>query len=306
MKNYLMRSLMFVPGHNERLLQSASRSEADVILLDLEDSVQPAENKQVARDRIAEYVRQGAFRNHQVFPRVNDRESGHLLKDVYQLTIEGIDGFMYPKSKTGQDVYFFAKLLETIEFEKGIPAGTYKIIPLIETSAAVLNAQEICQASDRVVAIAFGCEDFVTDLGGVHDAEGQSIFSARAIIAMAARANHVVPVDTVHIKVHDLEDLERNLILAKKLGYEGMLVLNPKELSLAHRYFSPTPEEVEQAREMLRLSEEAKKEGKGVAVMNGKFIGPPMVLAARKTIEKNEMVMNRSQLLGRNEASRHE
>lgn len=290
MKNHLMRSLMFVPGHNERLLQSAARSDADVILLDLEDSVQPPENKQLARDRIEEYVTNGEFRNYLVFPRVNDRESGHLLKDVHQLTIPGIDGFMYPKSRTGEDVYFFAKLLETIEFEKGLPEHTFKIIPLIETAAAVLNAQEICQASDRVVAIAFGCEDFIADLGGIHDEEGQSIFSARAMISMAARANGVIPVDTVHVRVHDLADLERNLILVKKLGYEGMLVLNPKELPLVHKYFSPTEQEVNEAREMLRLAEEAKKEGKGVAVMNGKFIGPPMVLAAKKVIEMDEMV----------------
>jgi citrate lyase subunit beta/citryl-CoA lyase len=281
---------MFVPGHNEKLLKSAARSDADVILLDLEDSVQPAENKQVARDRIEEYVKSGIFRNHLVFPRVNDRESGHLLKDVHQLTIEGIDGFVYPKSKTGEDVYFFAKLLETIEFEKGLPENTFKIIPLIETTASVLNAQEICQASERVVAIAFGCEDFITDLEGIHDKEGQSIFSARALISMAARANGVIPIDTVHIKVHDLEDLERNLVLVKKLGYEGMLVLNPKELPLVHKYFSPTEEEVKEAKEMLRLSEEAKREGKGVAVMNGKFIGPPMVLAAKKVIEKQKLV----------------
>ena len=294
MKNHLLRSLMFVPGHNEKLLKSAARSDADVILLDLEDSVQPSENKQVARNRIEEYVKNGIFRNHLVFPRVNDRESGHLLKDVHQLTFQGIDGFVYPKSKTGEDVYFFAKLLETIEFEKGLPENTFKIIPLIETAASVLNAQEICQASDRVIAIAFGCEDFITDLEGIHDEEGQSIFSARAMISMAARANGVIPIDTVHIKVHDLEDLEKNLILVKKLGYEGMLVLNPKELPLVHKYFSPTEEEVKEAREMLRLAEEAKKEGKGVALMNGKFIGPPMVLAAKKVIEKHNLVENKA------------
>nr|NQU89777.1 CoA ester lyase [Bacteroidota bacterium] len=169
MKSKLMRSLMFVPGHNERLLASASKSDADVLLLDLEDSVQPASNKQIARDRIKQWVGEGKFTNHLVFPRVNDRESGELLKDVHQLTIDGVDGFVYPKSKTGDDVYFFSKLLETVEYEKKIPVGTYKIIPLIETVAAALNAQDICKASKRVVAIAFGCEDFITDLGGIHD-----------------------------------------------------------------------------------------------------------------------------------------
>jgi citrate lyase subunit beta / citryl-CoA lyase len=287
---YLLRSLMFVPGHNERLLNSAARSEADVLLLDIEDSVQPVDNKVLARKMVQQFVSEGKFSNHLVFPRINDRESGQLLKDVEYLSIKGVDGFMYPKAKTGQDIYFFDKLLETIEYEKGIEVGTFKIIPLIETAAAVLNAQEICKASKRVIAIAFGCEDFIADLQGIHDEAHESLFAPRAMIAMAARAAGVVPVDTVHINVHDLVDLERNLTVAKNLGFEGMLILNPKELELAHRYFSPSDEEIDNAREMLRLSHEAEKEGKGVALMNGKFIGPPMVLAAKKTLVKLEMI----------------
>jgi len=285
-----MRSLMFVPGHNEKLLSSASHSNADVLLLDLEDSVQPESNKAVAREKIAEWVESGKLDNFYIFPRVNDRESGHLLKDVHALTIKGVDGFMYPKAKKGEDIYFFDKLLETIEYEKKIPVGTFKIIPLIEMSAAVLNAQDICQASKRVVAIAFGCEDFVSDLEGVHDHEGQSIYVPRALIALAARANNVIPIDTVHINVHDLEDLEKNLILAKHLGFEGMLILHPKEIELAHKYFSPSEAEYQDAMEMLKLYEESRNENKGVAVKDGKFIGPPMVIAAKKVIQKYELV----------------
>lgn len=289
-KEYLLRSLMFVPAHNDRLLDSAARSNADVLLLDLEDSVQPQPNKQIARKKIIERVNSGQFAQHHVFPRINDRESGELLKDILQLTIPGVDGFMYPKAKLGEDIYFIDKLLETIEFEKGFPQGHFKIIPIIETAAAVLNAQDICKASKRVIAIAFGCEDFVADIQGVHDLEGQSIYTARAIIAMAAHANGVTPIDTVHIKVHDLEDLERNLILAKKLGFQGMLVLNPKELPLVHQYFSPSKEDVAEAEEMLQLYKEAEKNGQGVAVKNGKFIGPPMVLKAKKILLKNQKI----------------
>lgn len=292
-----MRSLMFVPAHNERLMNSATRSNADVLLLDIEDSVQPVKNKEIARGNIIQYIKEGKFNNHLVFPRINDRESGQLLKDLTALTITGITGFMYPKSYTGQDVYFIDKLLDTIEYEKGLPVGTFKLIPLIETTAAVLNAQDICKASKRVVAIAFGCEDFVTDLEGVHDNEGQSIFTARALIAMAARANNVIPIDTVHIKVHDLLDLERNLVIAKNLGYEGMLVLNPKELPLVHQYFSPTEKEVKEAEEMLRMAEEAEKEGKGVAIVNNKFIGPPMVITAQKILDKNQSIIKRNIVL---------
>jgi|SRR5690554_4417994 citrate lyase subunit beta/citryl-CoA lyase len=292
MKNdYLMRSLMFVPAHNDKLMESSLRRNADVLLLDIEDSVQPVENKQIARNNIIQYAKDGKFDDRIVFPRVNDRESGHLLKDVYQLTIPGIDGFMYPKSKKGEDIYFFGKLLETIEAEKGIPQHTFKIIALIETPGAVMNIQEICTACpERLVAVAFGCEDFMTELGGKHDSDYDSIFTARAMIAMGAKANNVIPIDTVHIRVHDLEDLERNLIIGRNLGFEGMLVLNPKEIPLVHQYYSPSSEEVDWATEMLQLSDEAVALGKGVAVKDNKFIGPPMVKMAKDIIKKAELV----------------
>lgn len=291
---YILRSMMFVPGHNEKLLLSASRSNADALILDTEDSVMPISNKQIARGMIKEKVSSGIFKNFYVFPRINNRESGHLLKDVCALTIEGITGFVYPKAKKGEDIYFFDKLLETIEYEKGFPVGTFKIVPLIETAAAVLNAQEICLASDRVVAIAYACEDFIADLEGIHDEEGKSLFVPRAMIAIVARAIGVIPIDTVHINVHDLEDLEKNVKLAKVLGFEGMLILHPKEIKIAHRYFSPSEKEVKDAKEVLRLSEEAEKIGKGVAVLNGKFIGPPMVIAAKKILQKHQLIKDQN------------
>ena len=283
---------MFVPAHNTKLLDNARKIAADVLLPDIEDSVQPSENKQVARDNILRYIAEGKFSGRVLYPRINDRESGHLLQDVYQLTVQGVSGFVYPKATCGQDIYFIGKLLETIECEKGFPIGTFKLIPLIETTGAVMNVQDICKASTRVVAVAFGCEDFVTDLGGEHDSEGTSIFVPRTHIVMAAKEAGVIPIDTVQIKVHDLEDLEKHLILSKKLGFEGMLVLNPKELPLVHKYYSPSQEEVDWANEMVRLSDEAFKTGKGVAVINGKFIGPPMLKKAKDILRKVDLMVN--------------
>lgn len=288
-ETYLMRSLMFVPAHNQKLLDSSIKRDADVLLLDIEDSV-PMPEKQQARENIKEFVKRKDLQGKLIFPRVNDRESGELLKDAHQLTIEGVHGFMYPKATKGEDIYFFGKLLETIEYEKGLPIGTFKIIPLIETTGAVMNIQDICTACSRVIAVAFGCEDYVTDLKGKHDAAGQSIFYARNAISNGARACGVIPIDTVHIKVHDLEDLEKNIILAKQLGFEGMLVLNPKELPLVHKYFSPTEEEVAWATEMIELSEEAIRESKGVTVKDNKFIGPPMVKMAKNILRKQELI----------------
>lgn len=289
-ENYLMRSLMYVPAHNQKLLDSATRRDADVLLLDLEDSV-PVFDKQLARDNIKAFVQRDDLNGKLIFPRINDRESGELLKDLTQLTIEGVDGFLYPKSTMGEDIYFVGKLLETIEYEKHIPIGTFKLMALIETAGAIVNIREICTACpNRMVAVVFGCEDYVTNTQGKHDDAGQSIFYARNAIVNAARFAGILPIDTVHIKVHDLEDLEKEVILGKNLGFEGMSVLNPKELPIIHKYYSPSEEEVDWATEMVELAEEAVREGKGVAVKDDKFIGPPMVKMAKNILAKYDKI----------------
>ena len=293
--SFLLRSLMFVPSHNLKLLESSIKSEADVLLLDLEDSVQPESNKEVARNNIIKYVNQGRFENYHIFPRVNDRESGQLLLDTQSLTIDGVDGFVYPKAKTSQDIYFFDKLLETIEYEKGFEVGSFKIIPLIETASAVLNAKEIAQASDRVIAIAFGNEDFLSDINGNDDSENLVLQTPRALISIAAHSAGITPIDTVHINVHDLTDLERQLKIAVKLGFQGKLILHPKELSLVHDYFSPSKDEVADAKEVLVSFEKSKREGVGVAILNGKFIGPPIVRQAEKIIEKHNRINRKNE-----------
>ncbi len=288
--DFLTRSLLYLPAHNEHLIENALKSEADMLALDLEDSCQPLENKQLGRDNIVKFLREGLLDGKKVFPRVNDRESGELLKDIYQLTMLGVTGFVYPKCTNGQDIYFIGKLLETIEYEKHIPIGYFKLIPLIETTGAVANINEVCESCpERIIAVGFGAEDYMTDLGGRHDAAGNSIFSARAIIANAAKAHDIIPLDIVHMKVHDLEDLEREMNVARDLGYEGKMLVHPKEIPVCHRCFSPSEEQINWAKEIIFLSKEARKEGRGVAYMNNKFIGPPMLRMAEDILNKARM-----------------
>ncbi|HOH46732.1 MAG TPA: aldolase/citrate lyase family protein, partial [Candidatus Cloacimonadota bacterium] len=142
----------------------------------------------------------------------------------------------------------------------------------------------------RVVAIAFGCEDFVADLRGVHDEQDLVLSAPRAMIAMAARAAGVIPIDTVHVKVHDLADLEKNLRLSCILGFEGMLVLHPKELALVHRYYTPSIAEYEGAKQDMELIAATAATGRGVAVREGRFLGPPQQLAAEHIIQRYEAI----------------
>lgn len=288
--DFLTRSLLYLPAHKEHLIQNALQSGADMLALDLEDSCQPFENKQLGRDNIVKFLKDGLLEGHKVFPRVNDRESGELLKDVYQLALPGISGFIYPKCSNGKDVYFIGKLLETIEYEKHIPIGYFKLIVLIETTGAVANINEVCESCpERIIAVGFGAEDYMSDLGGRHNEGGNSIYSARAIIANAAKAHNIVPLDIVHMKVHDLEDLEREMNVARDLGYEGKMLVHPKEIPVCHKCFSPSEEQVKWAEEIVFLAEEARKEGRGVAYMNNKFIGPPMLKMAQDVLKKTKL-----------------
>tara|TARA_B100002052_G_C15883565_1_gene600540 strand:+ start:3493 stop:4380 length:888 start_codon:yes stop_codon:yes gene_type:complete len=292
MTNYPFRSLLFVPGHNKRLIKSAIKSEADVLLLDIEDSVQPLSNKQIARDLILSMLDDDCFENRLVFPRVNDRESGELLKDLNQLTVPGVSGFMFPKSNSGDDIYFYDRLLQTIEYDKNYPIGTFKMIALIETASAVLNIDDICNRSDRLIATAFGCEDYITDLQGIHDSKQESLLVPRSLIAIGARAHNIIPIDTVHINVHDLKELEKSILTAKNLGFEGMLCLHPKELDLVHKYYTPTKKEYEIAKSMVSDAKKSFKDGKGVSIINKQLIGPPIIKNAKRIIARYELFID--------------
>ena len=286
----LLRTMMFVPGHNKKLMEKAAKTNADALVLDLEDSCKPDSNKIIGRKVIAEMLKTGILKKFTVFVRINPRGTGFLFNDVSDLTIDGVDGFLYPMAGSRGDIIFFNDLLTEIELSKKFEVGKFKIFPVIETSGGVLNAREICAASNRLVALGFGSEDFTTDLQSIRDDDGKSIFTPRAIIAFAARAEGIIPIDTPHVNVHDLKELEEHCMAARTLGFGGMQILHPLEIETVHRIYSPSKEEVDEAREILRLFKEAEKEGRGVAVMNGKFVAPPLEKRAKKTIKNAELI----------------
>lgn len=282
---WILRSMLFVPGNKERLIGKAADSAADALILDLEDSVLDA-SKQEARDVIKTMLKTGISVKHHIFIRTNDLESGFVEEDFAQLTLEEVTGFIVPKSYNSKDIHSYESILEIYEKQNGFPHNHFKLIPLIETASAVLHAQEICRSSKRVIAIAFGSEDFCADLCGIHDEESKSLLVPRALIGLAARAAGVIPIDTLHVHVHDLDDLEKNLKLARNLGFEGSLLLHPKEIEFAHEYFTPTKQDLEKAKLVLKLTEEAASKNTSVAILDGVFIGPPMLRQAKQTLAR--------------------
>ena len=289
-KNYILRTMLFIPGHVDKLMINALKTSADALIFDLEDSCKPDKNKKIARQLIKEKIESGIFDKFHTFVRINPRGTKFLLEDVLSLTVNGLSGFLYPMAKSRDDIIFFDNLLEEIELSKNIEVGTFKIFPVIESAGGILNAREICSSSNRIVALGFGGEDYTTDIESIRDEEGESIFYARSVIAHAARAEGIVPIDTPHLDIHNLKRLRSHCMTAKNLGFGGLQILHPKEIEIVNETFSKTKQEIDDAKEMIRLYKEAEKENRGVAIYNGRFIGPPLVKRAKKIIESNHLL----------------
>ena len=294
-KAYVMRSMMFVPGHNPKLLESASKSNADALLFDVEDSVQPPENKLLARKMIVEKSQEKIYDKFYKFVRVNEIGTEFFLQDIIQLTEAKIDGFLLSKTETYEDVKFLDNLLTSIEIERGYESGKFKIVPILETTKSIVNVKEIATASDRIIAIGFGSEDFVSDLQGVRDfGTDVSLFNPRAYVAIVARAFNLEAIDAAYINVHDLKGLEKHLQVGKTLGYGGMWVLHPKQNTLVNKIYSPTKEEYSNANRILELYEKAKELKKGVAIIDGTFIGPPVIIKANSILDRIKQIKSQN------------
>jgi citrate lyase subunit beta/citryl-CoA lyase len=288
--DFLLRTMLFAPAHKMDLIKKAAKSKADAIILDLEDSCQPNSNKILGRNNIVETLKNKLIKGKRVFVRINPRQTGFMFDDLFAVAVEGLDAFLYPMANSKDDIVFFCDMLTEIEMSRNIPIGTIKLMPDIESGEGILNVHEIAKSSDRIVAIGFGSEDFATDIDCVRDEENASIQIARQNIVFAARSVGAIPIDTPHVKVHDLESLELHVSQARMLGFGGMQILHPKEIDICHKHYTPTDEEANEAYEIVKLNNEALKNNHGVAIMNGKFISPPTYKRALQLIEKYEIV----------------
>jgi len=283
--SFVARTLLFTAGHNWHYLKKAFASDADVVVLDLEDAV-PASRKEEARTTIIEVLDSDLPDKRPVFVRINPMETGDTLKDLDIVADPRLFGFVYPKAYNAKDIEVFDAQLTMKEKNLGIVNGHFKIIVLLETPESVLNAHEIAKASDRVVGLLFGSEDFLAEIEGEHGEGGRSILTPRHMVAMAARAAGVVPIDTPYVNIGDELGLKKHIQQAKELGFEGMLVMTPKEIELVKNTYSPTEAEVERAQEILQLSDETNKADRGISVKKGMFISPPTVSRAKKVLAR--------------------
>jgi len=295
---WIIRSMLFTPGQLDRLVKKCAAAPADLIALDLEDAV-PPDKKAVARTTIRQNLEAGLFEGKTIMVRLNDFSTGLTEIDVDAVACEQLSGFVHAMTRTPDEIRMLDDMLAATERSLGLEPGHFSIIPTLETALGVINAHPIACASERVVALLFGGEDYLAEMGGRHDAEQLCFHTPRVQVVMAARAAGIEPIDTPHVDVHDEEGAWQHAQRGRALGMAGMVVMSPRQIPIAHTVYTPSEEEVDEAERTLEQLEETRQAGRGMTVQDGKYISP---VAENKAMK----LMNRARAIRAMEESRDE
>ncbi|WP_420569298.1 L-malyl-CoA/beta-methylmalyl-CoA lyase [Thalassovita sp.] len=304
------RCQLFGPGSNTKLFAKMAASAADVINLDLEDSVAPSD-KDIARANIIQAISEHDWGNKTLSVRINSLDTPYWYKDVVDLLEqagERLDQIMIPKVGCAEDIYAVDALVTAIETAKG---RTKKINfeVIIESAAGIAHVEEIAAASPRLVAMSLGAADFAasmgmqtTGIGGTQEnyymlREGVKHWSdpwhwAQAAIVAACRTHGVLPVDG---PFGDFSDDEGYIAQAKRsatLGMVGKWAIHPKQIALANEVFTPSEEDVTEAREILAAMEQAKANGEGATVYKGRLVDIASIKQAEVIVAQAELIAN--------------
>ena len=275
--------MMFVPGNNPGMIKDAGIYGADCIMFDLEDSVAITE-KDAARFLVYSALTTLDYSPAEIVVRINDLSSGLGVQDLEAIVRARPHVIRLPKTETAQDVIDCEKEIERIEKEAGIPVGSTSMMAAIEGAEGVLNAAEIAKSSKRLIGIALGAEDYVTDLKTTRS-DGTELAFARGMIVNAARAAGIDALDTVYSDVSNEEGFLAEATIIKKMGFSGKSVINPRQIDPLHRLFKPSDKDIEKARAIMEAIRDANARGSGVASLNGKMIDKPVVTRAKYLLE---------------------
>ena len=278
----LIRTLLFIPGNNPKMLAKGPSLPVDVLVPDLEDSVPPDE-KPNARGVVAEHL--PGLAGHRVFVRINGLQTQWTWGDLQTVVSDHIEGISIGKMESAEMARELSALLSALEAERGLPDGRTKIIPWIETAKGVANAIEIAQATPRMFGLAFGAEDYTADMGITRTKESQEIAAPRALIAIAARAADIIAFDTPDPDYTDIENLYKECRRAKAVGYKGKFIIHPNQVGPTNEVFSPEPEEIDHARRVVKAFEEATERGAAAVALDGKMVDTPVWKRAVKVLE---------------------
>lgn len=279
----LRRTMLFMPGNNPGMLQSAAILGSDSIILDLEDAVSIPE-KDSARILVREAIKNIDYSNVEVVVRVNPLDTEFGPQDVDVIARVKPDALMLPKADE-DEMKLVDEMLNKIENEEGFEQNSIKVIPIIETAYGLENVYSIIKASKRIEAVLLGGEDLTADLGIKRTKEGEEIFYARTKVATACKAAKVDAIDTPFTDTNDFEGLAKDTAKGKSLGMTGKASINPRQIDTIHSVFAPTEAEIKHALRILDAMEEAKQEGKGVFSVDGKMVDAPVINRAITIVE---------------------
>eukprot|EP00667_Euglena_gracilis_P017302 EG_transcript_18209 len=265
-----------MPGSSARHLEKARSGvlPADSFILDLEDAVAPTAKAQ-ARANVAAAVAQKGFGRSEVVVRVNGPDTPWFQEDVDTFTrMEGVHALALPKVETADMVRAVADRLQ--------PAQS--LFCMLETPRGVLQAAAIAAASPRVSALVMGTSDLTNELHALHTADRAPLWMSLQLCVLAARANNLMALDGVHLKLKDLAEFEAHCEQGRAMGFDGKTLIHPDTIALANRCFGPTAEEVAHARRVVEAFEAASREGRGVVVLDGRLIENLHVEGAHRTL----------------------
>jgi citrate lyase subunit beta / citryl-CoA lyase len=286
-----MRSALFVPGDSDKKQAKALQCGADVLILDLEDSVAPS-RKPIAREMTRTWLAmaKGQPKRPQLYVRMNALTSGLWEADLRGVMAAAPDGIMLPKPRGGADVQELARTLSTLESEFGMTAGATRILPIAtEVPLSVLQMQSYVGASPRLSGLTWGAEDLGAEIGATANRHADGTFTspfqlARDLTLFTACACGVQPLDTVFVNFRDAAGLRRECVAAARDGFTGKLAIHPDQVAVINSVFTPTPEQVARARAIVQLF--AANPGSGALSMDGQMVDIPHLKHAERLLAR--------------------
>ena len=275
--------MMFLPGSNPAMLRDAALYGADTLMFDLEDAVSIKE-KDTARALVHNALKTFDYSSVETVVRINSLDTIGKL-DIDAVVRAGVDVIRLPKTETADDVVEADAAITEVEKACGREVGSTGLFAAIESAEGVLNAREIAKASDRLVGIALGAEDYVTNLKTTRGyGDGQELYFAREMILHAARAAGIAAVDTVYSDVDNMEGFRKEVELIKQLGFDGKSVINPRQIPVVNDVYTPSEKEIQKSKEIIWATREAEAKGLGVISVKGKMVDKPIIARAERTI----------------------
>ncbi|MEW8972978.1 MAG: citrate (pro-3S)-lyase subunit beta [Tissierellaceae bacterium] len=280
----LRRTMMFIPGNNPSMITDGHIYGSDSIMFDLEDAVSLRE-KDSARFLVYNALKTIDYGTTETVVRVNGLDTPFGRDDFEAMVRAKVDVIRLPKTDTAEEVIEADNLITEIEKKIGLEVGTIKLMAAIESPLGILNAYKIATASKRLMAMALGAEDFVTNMKTIRSADGIELLAARSQILLATRAAGIYALDTVYSDIDNEEGFINEVRLTKQLGFDGKSVIHPKQIGIVHKIYEPTKEEIEHAIRVLYGIKEAERKGSGVIAVDGKMVDGPIVDRAYRVIE---------------------